>query len=43
MLKQLFKKRANLYGQKLQVNHSRQDKGYAMSEKTEEDNRNITI
>jgi dimeric dUTPase (all-alpha-NTP-PPase superfamily) len=33
----------NLYNQKLQVNHSRQDKGYAMSEKTEEDNRNITI
>jgi len=32
-----------LYGQKLQVNHARQDTGYAMSEKNEKDNENITL
>lgn len=32
-----------LYDQKLSVNHSRQDRGYTMAEKTEEDNRNITL
>jgi len=32
-----------LYNQKLTVNHERQDKGYSMAEKTEEDNRAIKL
>jgi len=32
-----------LYQQKLQVNHSRQDNGYSMAAKNEEDNKNITV
>lgn len=32
-----------LYNQKLKVNHSRQDKGYSMTGKTEDDNRNIGL
>jgi hypothetical protein len=31
----------NLYNQKLNVNHSRQDNGYSMTDKTEDDNKNI--
>jgi hypothetical protein len=30
-----------LYQQKLKVNHSRQDNGYAMADKTEDDNKHI--
>ena len=30
-----------LYNQKLDVNHSRQDKGYSMANKTEDDNKDI--
>ena len=30
-----------LYEQKLRVNHSRQDNGYSMAKKTEDDNKNI--
>jgi len=30
-----------LYQQKLQINHARQDSGYAMATKTEDDNKNI--
>lgn len=33
----------NLYMQKLMVNHSRQDGGYSMTEKTEDDNKNISL
>ena len=33
----------NLYVQKLKVNHSRQDNGYSMSKKTEDDNKNIAL
>ncbi|NLH17135.1 MAG: dUTPase [Phycisphaerae bacterium] len=33
----------NLYIQKLRVNHARQDKNYAMSAKTEDDNKNIVL
>ena len=33
----------NLYMQKLRVNHSRQDGGYSMTEKTEDDNKNISL
>jgi NTP pyrophosphatase (non-canonical NTP hydrolase) len=33
----------NLYMQKLRVNHARQDKNYAMSAKTEDDNKNIVL
>ena len=33
----------NLYMQKLDVNHSRQDKGYSMSTKTEDDNKNVML
>jgi hypothetical protein len=33
----------NLYMQKLRVNHSRQDKGYSMTHKTEDDNKNISL
>ncbi len=33
----------NLYMQKLQVNHARQDKNYAMSGKTEDDNKKIAL
>jgi len=33
----------NLYQQKLQVNHNRQDNGYSMQTKTEDDNKDITI
>lgn len=33
----------NLYNQKLQVNHNRQDKGYSMKNKTEDDNKDISI
>ena len=32
-----------LYNQKLKVNHSRQDKGYSMTGKTEDDNKNIEL
>lgn len=32
-----------LYNQKLGVNHSRQDTNYSMSEKTEDDNKDISI
>ena len=32
-----------LYEQKLGVNHSRQDNDYSMAEKTEDDNKDITI
>ncbi|AQT67378.1 dCTP pyrophosphatase [Anaerohalosphaera lusitana] len=32
-----------LYQQKLGVNHSRQDDGYSMADKTEDDNKNIAI
>jgi len=33
----------NLYEQKLKVNHSRQDTDYSMSNKTEDDNKNIVL
>ncbi len=33
----------NLYRQKLAVNHARQDNGYAMATKTEDDNRAIDL
>jgi hypothetical protein len=33
----------NLYHQKLKVNHNRQDKGYSMTNKTEEDNKGISL
>ncbi|OWY73103.1 hypothetical protein B7486_01780 [cyanobacterium TDX16] len=33
----------NLYHQKLKVNKARQDNGYSMTEKTEDDNKNITL
>ena len=33
----------DLYNQKLKVNHSRQDNGYSMSSKTEDDNKDIVI
>lgn len=33
----------NLYRQKLQVNHDRQDAGYSMSSKSEEDNKGIRL
>lgn len=33
----------NLYMQKLKVNHSRQDNGYSMAQKTEDDNKNIAL
>ena len=33
----------NLYLQKLGVNHSRQDNGYSMKEKTEDDNKAISL
>ncbi len=33
----------NLYMQKLKVNHSRQDNGYSMAKKTEDDNKNIAL
>ncbi len=33
----------NLYEQKLGVNHSRQDNNYSMAQKTEDDNKDITI
>jgi len=33
----------NLYMQKLGVNHARQDKGYSMINKTEDDNKNIKL
>ncbi len=33
----------NLYQQKLNVNHARQDNGYSMAEKTEDDNKGISI
>ena len=32
-----------LYNQKLKVNHSRQDKGYSMTGKTEDDNKDIGL
>jgi len=32
-----------LYKQKLQVNHARQDNGYSMASKTEDDNKNISL
>ncbi len=32
-----------LYNQKLRVNHSRQDGGYSMTGKTEDDNKNIEL
>jgi len=33
----------NLYMQKLGVNHARQDNGYSMTNKTEDDNKNIKL
>lgn len=33
----------NLYRQKLGVNHARQDNGYSMTQKTEDDNKGITL
>ncbi|MCD4830536.1 MAG: dUTPase [Anaerohalosphaeraceae bacterium] len=33
----------NLYMQKLQVNHTRQDNNYSMAEKTEDDNKDIDL
>ncbi len=33
----------NLYMQKLEVNHNRQDNGYSMAEKTENDNKDIEL
>jgi hypothetical protein len=33
----------NIYMQKLKVNHSRQDKGYSMTQKTEDDNKDIAL
>ncbi len=33
----------NLYMQKLKVNHSRQDNGYSMTQKTEDDNKDIAL
>ena len=33
----------NLYMQKLEVNHSRQDNGYSMAQKTEDDNKDIAL
>ncbi|PKL48889.1 MAG: dUTPase [Planctomycetes bacterium HGW-Planctomycetes-1] len=33
----------NLYMQKLKVNHSRQDNGYSMTQKTEDDNKSIVL
>ncbi|MBN1788558.1 MAG: dUTPase [Sedimentisphaerales bacterium] len=33
----------NLYMQKLKVNHSRQDDGYSMAQKTEDDNKDIAL
>jgi len=32
-----------LYNQKLTVNHNRQNNGYSMATKTEDDNKNITV
>ena len=33
----------NLYQKKLDVNHARQDNGYSMASKTEDDNKDITL
>ena len=33
----------SLYQQKLDVNHTRQDNGYSMASKTEDDNKNISL
>ena len=33
----------NIYMQKLKVNHSRQDNGYSMETKTEDDNKHISL